>query len=36
MPLYEYECKNCEHSFEITQSFNDKPKKKKDKEDEKF
>ena len=28
MPLYEYECRNCEHSFEITQSFNDKPKKK--------
>ena len=23
MPLYEYRCRNCEHQFEITQSFAD-------------
>jgi putative FmdB family regulatory protein len=23
MPLYEYRCKNCDHQFEITQSFSD-------------
>ncbi len=28
MPVYEYECKKCEHSFEINQSMEDKPKKK--------
>tara|TARA_R110000744_G_scaffold153269_2_gene267669 strand:+ start:1174 stop:1530 length:357 start_codon:yes stop_codon:yes gene_type:complete len=28
MPIYEYECDNCEHSFEITQSFEHKEKKK--------
>ncbi|MFM5905468.1 MAG: FmdB family zinc ribbon protein [Micrococcales bacterium] len=23
MPTYDYKCKNCEHTFEIVQSFND-------------
>ncbi len=25
MPLYEYECRDCGHSFEIKQGFNDIP-----------
>ena len=25
MPIYEYECENCDHAFEETQGFNDKP-----------
>ncbi len=28
MPLYEYECQECKHSFEIKQGYND-PKKRK-------
>jgi len=28
MPVYEYECEKCSHSFEITQGMNDKKKKK--------
>ena len=23
MPVYEYQCKNCSHEFELRQSFND-------------
>ena len=26
MPTYEYECTNCGHTFEIIQSFSDKPR----------
>jgi len=25
MPIYEYECVDCGHRFELKQSFNDKP-----------
>ena len=25
MPLYEYVCKNCNHEFEVLQSFSDDP-----------
>jgi len=25
MPIYEYECENCSHRFELRQGFNDKP-----------
>jgi len=25
MPTYEYECKSCEHKFEVFQSMNDQP-----------
>lgn len=25
MPIYEYECSNCSHKFELKQGFNDKP-----------
>lgn len=25
MPTYAYQCKNCAHSFEVQQSFTDKP-----------
>jgi putative FmdB family regulatory protein len=25
MPIYEYECGNCGHHFEVKQSFHDKP-----------
>jgi putative FmdB family regulatory protein len=28
MPLYEYQCKKCQHTFEKIQSFSDKPIKK--------
>jgi putative FmdB family regulatory protein len=28
MPLYEYQCKKCKHTFEKIQSFSDKPVKK--------
>jgi putative FmdB family regulatory protein len=28
MPLYEYQCKKCKHTFEKIQSFSDKPIKK--------
>lgn len=28
MPIYEYECQNCNYSFEIEQRIKDKPKKK--------
>jgi len=26
MPVYEYECGNCSHRFELKQGFNDKPR----------
>jgi putative FmdB family regulatory protein len=26
MPIYEYECESCHHSFELKQSFHDEPK----------
>ncbi len=25
MPIYEYQCLNCKHEFELRQSFSDKP-----------
>ena len=25
MPLYEYRCRNCDHQFEVQQSFSDDP-----------
>jgi len=25
MPIYEYECNQCSHRFEVKQGFNDKP-----------
>ncbi len=25
MPIYEYQCENCSHRFELRQGFNDKP-----------
>lgn len=25
MPIYEYQCENCHHRFELRQGFNDKP-----------
>ena len=25
MPIYEYECGNCSHRFDVKQGFNDKP-----------
>ena len=25
MPTYSYVCKNCEHAFDVQQSFSDKP-----------
>ena len=28
MPLYEYQCKVCDHRFEVIQKFSDKPVKK--------
>ncbi len=26
MPIYEYECTNCDHTFEVQQKFSDKPR----------
>lgn len=28
MPIYEYECRRCEHRFELLQRFDDKPARK--------
>lgn len=28
MPIYEYQCKNCHHQFELIQKFSDKPETK--------
>ena len=28
MPIYEYECRRCQHRFELIQSFSDKPRKR--------
>jgi putative FmdB family regulatory protein len=28
MPVYEYVCDNCEHTFDLKQGYHDKPKKK--------
>ena len=28
MPIYEYQCRRCEHRFELIQKFSDKPRKR--------
>lgn len=28
MPIYEYECRRCNHRFELIQKFSDKPRKR--------